>query len=40
MLDLKFVRENLDKVRAALEARQNPTNALDEFNELDSARRR
>jgi seryl-tRNA synthetase len=40
MLDLNFVRENLDKVRAALEARNFPTAALDDFAEADALRRR
>ncbi|CDM66880.1 serine--tRNA ligase [Pyrinomonas methylaliphatogenes] len=40
MLDLHFVRENLDRVRAALEARRFPTEALDRFAELDAERRR
>ncbi|MDT4954729.1 MAG: seryl-tRNA synthetase [Acidobacteriota bacterium] len=40
MLDLNFVRDNLDKVRAALEARQFPTNALDDFAQADAERRR
>ena len=40
MLDLNFVRENLDRVRAALEARKFPTGALDDFARLDSERRR
>ena len=40
MLDLNFVRENLDKVRAALDARGFPTEALDAFTEADQARRR
>ncbi|MBC7931502.1 MAG: serine--tRNA ligase, partial [Rubrivivax sp.] len=39
MLDLHFVRENLDRVRAALEARNNPTAALDDFARLDATRR-
>lgn len=39
MLDLKFVRENLDKVRAALEARQHTTAPLDDFENLDKTRR-
>ncbi len=40
MLDLNFVRDNLDKVRAALEARAFPTAALDDFEEADRERRR
>jgi seryl-tRNA synthetase len=40
MLDLNFVRENLDRVRAALEARNFPTAALDDFAEADAERRR
>ncbi|MBV9211832.1 MAG: serine--tRNA ligase, partial [Acidobacteria bacterium] len=40
MLDLNFVRENLDKVRAALEARRFPTAALEDFERADSERRR
>ncbi len=40
MLDLNFVRDNLDKVRAALEARQFPTTALDDFARADAERRR
>ncbi|HKS29978.1 MAG TPA: serine--tRNA ligase [Pyrinomonadaceae bacterium] len=40
MLDLNFVRENLDKVRAALQARNFPTDALGDFEEADSERRR
>ncbi|HJU55357.1 MAG TPA: hypothetical protein VJ715_12320, partial [Pyrinomonadaceae bacterium] len=40
MLDLNFVRDNLDKVRAALEARQFPTVALDDFARADAERRR
>jgi seryl-tRNA synthetase len=40
MLDLNYVRENLERVRAALEARQFPTTALDEFAALDERRRR
>ena len=39
MLDLKFVRENLDKVRAALEARAFTTAPLDDFETLDKTRR-
>lgn len=40
MLDLNFVRDNLDKVRTALEARQFPTAALDDFARADAERRR
>src|SRR5437588_6421698 len=40
MLDLNFVRDNLDKVRAALEARSFPTVALDDFARADTERRR
>jgi seryl-tRNA synthetase len=40
MLDLNYVRENLDRVRAALEARGFPTAALDDFAGLDAERRR
>src|ERR671929_541195 len=40
MLDLNYVRENLERVRAALEARGFPTAALDDFAQLDSERRR
>jgi seryl-tRNA synthetase len=40
MLDLIFVRENLNAVRAALDARRFPTDALDEFVEVDAKRRR
>lgn len=39
MLDLKFVRENLETVRAALEARQHTTAPLDDFENLDHTRR-
>jgi seryl-tRNA synthetase len=39
MLDLNFVRENLDRVRAALEARNFPASALEDFARLDSERR-
>jgi len=39
MLDLNFVRENLDKVRAALEARNFPMGALNDFERADSERR-
>src|ERR1051326_3882982 len=40
MLDLNYVRENLDKVRAALEARRADTRALDDFARADEERRR
>ena len=40
MLDLNFVRENLETVRTALEARGFPTEALNTFAETDAARRR
>ncbi|HEX8472657.1 MAG TPA: serine--tRNA ligase [Pyrinomonadaceae bacterium] len=40
MLDLHYVRENLDKVRASLEARGFPVAALDDFASLDAERRR
>jgi seryl-tRNA synthetase len=40
MLDLNFVRENLDRVREALKNRNFPADALDRFAELDAERRR
>ena len=40
MLDLNYVRENFDRVRAALEARGFPTAALEDFARLDTERRR
>ena len=40
MLDLNYVRENLDKVRAALKARGATSEALDNFREADADRRR
>src|SRR4051812_8957936 len=40
MLDLNFVRDNLDKVRAALEARRFPVAALEDFAQADVERRR
>jgi seryl-tRNA synthetase len=40
MLDLNFVRDNLETVRAALQNRNFPVAALDEFAALDAARRR
>ena len=40
MLDLNFVREHLDRVRAALEARNASVAALDDFARMDTQRRR
>src|SRR3989440_1649926 len=40
MLDLNYVRDNLDRVRAALAARSMPATALDDFAEADAERRR
>ena len=40
MLDLHFVRENLDAVREALASRNFAPEALDQFAELDATRRR
>jgi len=40
MLDLNFVRNNLDAVRTALKDRSFPADALDTFVELDATRRR
>jgi len=40
MLDLNYLRENLDKVRAALAARGATSEALDHFSEADAERRR
>ncbi len=40
MLDLHFVRENLETVRKALGNRNFPTDLLDHFAELDTERRR
>src|SRR5919107_5428349 len=40
MLDLNYVRANLERVRAALEARGFPTAALEDFAALDDERRR
>src|SRR5690242_3267366 len=40
MLDLNYVRENIDKVRAALDARRFDTTALDDFTRNDEERRR
>jgi seryl-tRNA synthetase len=39
MLDINFVRANLDLVRSKLEQRGFPLDALDRFNELDERRR-
>lgn len=40
MLDLHFVRENLDAVKTALQNRNFPTESLEKFVELDTERRR
>jgi seryl-tRNA synthetase len=40
MLDMNFVRANLDLVRKKLEARGFVTEAIDRFNELDDRRRK
>ena len=40
MLDLNYVRGNLEEVRAALEARGFPVAALEDFAALDAERRR
>ncbi|HEY0084148.1 MAG TPA: serine--tRNA ligase, partial [Pyrinomonadaceae bacterium] len=40
MLDLNFVRDNLERARAALEARRAPVAALDDFVSMDAERRR
>jgi seryl-tRNA synthetase len=40
MLDLNYVRSNLERVRAALEARGFPVATLDDFAALDAERRR
>src|SRR5215207_9781961 len=40
MLDLNYVRENIDKVREALNARRADTTALDDFARADEERRR
>src|ERR671921_243288 len=40
MLDLNYVRANLERVRAALDARGFPVAALDDFAALDAERRR
>jgi seryl-tRNA synthetase len=40
MLDLNYVRENIDKVREALKARRADTTPLDDFTRADEERRR
>jgi seryl-tRNA synthetase len=40
MLDLNYVREHLDEVRAKLESRGLPANALDDFASAEAVRRR
>jgi len=40
MLDLNFVRENLDRVRAALDTRNASSSVLDDFAHIDTERRR
>ena len=40
MLDLNYVRENLDTVREALQKRDMPLVALDDFASADAGRRR
>src|SRR5258707_14853910 len=40
MLDLNYVRDNLDHVRAALVKRSMPATALDDFVQADAERRR
>src|ERR1051325_9832405 len=40
MLDLNYVRENLEAVRAALAERGMPGEVLDQFAETDNERRR
>src|SRR5437660_5344258 len=40
MLDLNYVRENLESVRAALAKRGMPATALDDFAQADAERRR
>src|SRR5215203_7018979 len=40
MLDLNYVRENIDKVREALNARHADMTALDDFTRADEERRR
>jgi len=39
MLDLNYVRENLESVRSALESRGMPTVVLDDFAQVDNERR-
>ncbi|MEO8572442.1 MAG: serine--tRNA ligase [Pyrinomonadaceae bacterium] len=40
MLDINYVRENLEAVRTALANRNSPADALNKFTELDADRRR
>src|SRR5207247_359499 len=40
MLDLNYVRDNFERVRAALKARGFPGEALDDFGLADAERRR
>lgn len=40
MLDLNYVRENLDQVRSKLESRGVPASALEDFAQADAERRR
>src|SRR4030095_14677888 len=40
MFDLNYVRENIDKVRAALQSRGANPQALDEFEAADAERKR
>src|SRR5215218_2071768 len=40
MLDLNYVRENLARVREAIDARRAGTTALDDFTRADEERRR
>ncbi|HEX8456274.1 MAG TPA: serine--tRNA ligase [Pyrinomonadaceae bacterium] len=40
MLDLNFVRDNLERVRAGLEARHAPAAPLEDFARMDAERRR
>ena len=40
MLDLNYVRENIDKVRQALSARRADARVLDDFTRADEERRR
>src|SRR5688572_7343949 len=40
MLDLNYVRENLDQVRARLQSRGVPAAALEDFAQADAERRR